>query len=183
MNRRFYRGFPVLLLAALLTGGCSQGHDDLDAWMAQQRQQVKPRVTPLKQPTEYVPLPYSQTAAMDPFSRERLTRVLKQESARSEGTSLLDKELARRKDPLEAYPLDVMSMVGTLDSAGKQVALVRVDRLLYQVHVGEHLGQNFGLVTKITDHEVTLREIVQDATGDWVERGATLQLQQEKKNG
>jgi len=52
---------------------------------------------------------------------------------------------------------------------------------LYQVRVGEHLGQSYGRVTKITETEVTLREIVQDAAGEWIERVASLQLQERSK--
>ena len=59
------------------------------------------------------------------------------------------------------------------------VALVKVDNLLYQVKQGSYLGQNFGKVVKINETELTLREIVQDATGEWIERPAALQLQEE----
>jgi type IV pilus assembly protein PilP len=64
---------------------------------------------------------------------------------------------------------------------GKPVALVTVGKLLYQVHQGDHLGQNYGLITKIVETEVTLREIVQDAAGEWIERAASLQLQERSK--
>ena len=90
-------------------------------------------------------------------------------------------ELNRRKEALEAYPLDTMAMVGSLQRAGQPVALVRVDNLLYQVKPGNYLGQNYGRVMKVTETEVVLREIVQDATGDWIERTATLQLQEKTK--
>lgn len=184
MSPRFVPVGTALAALVLSVAGCSQGHEDINAWIAQQRQQAVPKVTPLKQPTVYTPLAYTEGAAPDPFGQERLTRVLKTEATRNTGASLIARELQRRKDPLEAYPLDVMSMVGTLDGGGKKVALVRVDRILYQVHVGEHLGQHYGLVTGISDSQVTLREVVQDATGDWVERNTALQLQQqEKKNG
>jgi type IV pilus assembly protein PilP len=62
--------------------------------------------------------------------------------------------------------------------AGAPVALLRVDNLLYQVKAGDHLGQNYGRVLRITETEVVLREIVQDAAGEWIERSATLQLQE-----
>ncbi len=74
-----------------------------------------------------------------------------------------------------------MSMVGLLDRRGRKVALVRVDKLLYQVGIGQYLGQNFGRVMKISEREIGLREIVQDAAGDWVERPVTLQLQEETR--
>jgi type IV pilus assembly protein PilP len=82
---------------------------------------------------------------------------------------------------MEAFPLDSMTLVGSIIKAGQPVALVKVDNLLYQVKLGNHLGQNFGRVTKINETEVTLREIVQDAVGEWIERIATLQLQERSK--
>ena len=95
--------------------------------------------------------------------------------------ALVAPELARRKEPLEAFPLDAMSLVGSIIKAGQPVALVKVDSLLYQVKLGNYLGLNFGKVTKISETEVGLREIVQDAVGEWIERAATLQLQERSK--
>jgi type IV pilus assembly protein PilP len=74
-----------------------------------------------------------------------------------------------------------MALVGSIVKGGLPVALVKVDNLLYQVKLGNYLGQNFGRVTKINETEVTLREIVQDAVGEWIERAATLQLQERSK--
>ena len=69
-------------------------------------------------------------------------------------------------------------MVGSVNKQGKPFALLRVDALLYQVKVGDYLGQNYGRITKIDETEIAMREIVQDAAGEWIERPATLQLQE-----
>ena len=74
-----------------------------------------------------------------------------------------------------------MALVGNMSPKGRSVALVKVDNLLYQVKVGSYLGQNYGKVTKVSETEVTLREIVQDAAGEWIERQANLQLQERSK--
>jgi type IV pilus assembly protein PilP len=95
--------------------------------------------------------------------------------------SLLAKEINRRKEPLEAYPLDSMSMVGSVTKAGRPYALLRVDKLLYQVKAGDYLGQNFGKITKISETDLSLREIVQDAAGEWIERTSALQLQEKAR--
>jgi type IV pilus assembly protein PilP len=89
--------------------------------------------------------------------------------------------LNRRKEPLEAYPLDSMSMVGSVVRNGRQFALLRVDNLLYQVKVGDYLGQNYGRVTDIDETQVHIREIVQDAAGEWIERSTNLQLQEKAR--
>ena len=111
------------------------------------------------------------------------TQALKRDSQQEGGAgdALLAPELNRRKEPLEAYPLDSMVMVGSLIKKGQPVALIRVDNLLYQVKPGNYLGQNYGKITRVGESEVVLRELVQDAAGDWVERTATLQLQEKSK--
>ena len=94
---------------------------------------------------------------------------------------LLQAELSRPKQPLEAYSLDQIQMVGTVKVKGEEYALLKAGNLLYRAHVGEYAGQHFGKIVKITESEVDLRELVQDATGDWVEHPATLQLQESTK--
>jgi type IV pilus assembly protein PilP len=104
---------------------------------------------------------------------------LKRDQAQS--NKLLLAEINRRKEPLEAYPLDAIAMVGSLQRGGAQTALLKADNLLYQARLGNYVGQNFGRITKITETEVVLREIAQDAAGEWVERNSTLQLQEKAK--
>ena len=177
MRRRIHTLFPIagLVLAALLVG-CSAEHEELREWMEQQRRDVKPSISPILPPKKFDPQPYASAQAIEPFSQQKLAVALKQEARQP--NSLLSAELNRRKEPLEAYPLDSMSMVGSVNKQGKPFALLRVDALLYQVKVGDYLGQNYGRITKIDETEIAMREIVQDAAGEWIERPATLQLQE-----
>jgi type IV pilus assembly protein PilP len=69
-------------------------------------------------------------------------------------------------------------MMGTLLRQGRSVALVSVDNMLYQVRVGDYMGQHNGRVVKIEESRIELREVVQDASGEWVERTASLQAQE-----
>lgn len=180
---RFLGSALITAVFVLTLAGCgASSEDELRQWMAEQRSQTRPRVTPIPEPKQFKPEPYVQAGVVDPFSKEKLAQALKRETSQSAVSgALLAPELARRKEPLEAFPLDAMTMVGSLNKEGKPVALVKVDNLLYQVRPGNHLGQNYGRITKITETEVTLREIVQDAVGEWVERPATLQLQERSK--
>src|SRR5207249_6132448 len=94
----------------------------------------------------------------------------------------LEQDLARRREPLEAYPLEALSMVGTLERGKGVYALVRTpEKDIYQVRPGNYMGQNFGVVTGITDSEVKLKELVQDGSGDWAERTSTLNLQPDQR--
>lgn len=170
------RAAAALVLASLALAGCEPDNQELQAWMEQQRREVKPNVEPLAAPKKFNPVPYANAQAVDPFSPQKLSGALKQESRLP--SSLFAAEFNRRKEPLEAFPLDAMSMVGSLIRGGTPRALLKVDGLLYQVKPGDHLGQNFGRVLRISETEVVLREVVQDAAGEWIERNTTLQLQE-----
>lgn len=161
---------------ALMLAACGGEQDELQQWMEQQRREVRPSITPVSPPKRFDPQPYAQLGTVEPFSVQKLSVAIKQEARQP--NSLLASELNRRKEPLEAYPLDSMGMVGSVNKNGQPVALLRVDRLLYQVKVGDYVGQNYGRITRISETEVTVREIVQDAAGEWIERSASLQLQE-----
>lgn len=176
---------PLLALLLLLLGlvGCgSSDEDQLRQWMTEQRNLTKSRVDRLPEPTKFSPQAYTEEGSTEPFSSQKLAQALKRDANQATANAaLIAPELARRKEPLEAAPLDAIAMVGSLIKTGQPVALVRVDNLLYQVRAGNYLGQNYGRVTKVSETGLALREIVQDATGEWIERTANLQLQEVSK--
>lgn len=172
-----------LVWVSLVLVGCGgTDGDELQKWMAVQKNQTRPKVVPIPEPKVFKPESYGQVSAVEPFSREKLTQALRRESSQvSANAALVAPELARRKQALEAFPLDAITLVGNMVRAGQTVALVKVNNLLYQVRAGDYLGQNYGRVIKISETEVALREIVQDAVGEWIERTAALQLQERSK--
>lgn len=171
-----------LALATLGLSACGDSdQEDLQRWMVEQRTQVKPSVPPISEPKKFTPQAYTEASSFEPFNMLKLTQALRRESNQPSTSELIAPELARRKEALEAFPLDTMAMVGSMNRNGQPVALVRVDKLLYKVRVGEYLGLNYGRITRINETEVALREIVQDAAGEWIERVATLQLQESAK--
>ncbi|QIL81619.1 pilus assembly protein PilP [Diaphorobacter sp. HDW4A] len=173
--------YSILMLCglALLSGCASDDETELRTWMAELRTTIKPKITPIEEPKQFTPAEYGLDGSLDPFEAMRLTQALKRDSNSSAvNSALITPELARRKEPLESYPLDAIHMVGSMNKNSVPIALIKVDKLLYQVRVGNHLGQNYGLVTKVSETSVQLREIVQDPSGDWIERPATLDLQE-----
>lgn len=175
--------FCAVGMGAMLLVGCgASSQEELQQWMAEQRNQTRPGVEPISEPKKFAPQLYTQGGAIDPYSIQRLAQSIKRDLTRvADNAALLAPELARRKEALESFPLDTVTMVGSLNKGGQPVALVRVDKLLYQVREGNYLGQNYGRITKISETEVILREIVQDASGEWIERPVTLQLQERVK--
>ena len=169
--------------ASLLLTGCLGSKDtELQQWMVEQKGKTPAKIAPITAPKKFVPQAYTQQAAMEPFNNQKLLQALRKDSSQSAANlALISPELARRKEALESFPLDAVSMVGTLNKKNTPVALLRVDKLLYQAKVGNYVGQNYGRITKITDSEIALREIAQDASGEWIERKVNLQLQAKDK--
>lgn len=176
---RFRISIYASVLAAITMMGCSGSQDELTQWIEQQRREVKPNVSPLSAPKKFNPQAYLAGGAVEPFSNQKLTVAIKQEARQS--NSLLAAEINRRKEPLEAYPVDSMRMVGSVTKQGRPYALLKVDNLLYQVKQGDYLGQNYGKITKISETDISFREIVQDAAGEWIERTSSLQLQEKAR--
>ncbi|OYT91078.1 MAG: pilus assembly protein PilP [Burkholderiales bacterium PBB3] len=172
----------VLVLYLGLVGCAGSNEEEIRQWMVDERNQTKPKVAAIPAPKQFKPEPYTNGSEIEPFSNLKLTQALKRDSAQAAANAgLVAPELTRRKEPLEAFPIDAMALVGNIIKAGQPVALVKVDNLLYQIKLGNYLGQNYGRVTKITETEIVLREIVQDAVGEWIERITTLQLQERTK--
>ncbi len=182
---RGLRGLRLALavLAAFMLAACGpSGQEEMQAWMERQRASLHPRIEPIAEPRPFEPQAYTQAVAVDPFSPQKLALALRRDANLAAATSaLVAPEIKRRKEPLEGYPLDAMSMVGSLIKQGRPIALIKVDNQLHQVAVGQYLGQNYGRVQRVTENEVRIRELVQDPSGTWVERPATLQLQERAK--
>ena len=158
---------------ALLAGCGGQSHQDLRNWMAEQGKGVRGKLDPLPQIKPYEPFAYNDFDLPDPFKPRKI------EPVKGESTSKLAPDLNRRREPLEAYPLESLSMVGTLEKGKALFALVKTpERDIYQVRQGNHMGQNFGVVVGISDTEIKLKELMQDGAGDWSERSSTLNLLQ-----
>ena len=168
----------VMLLAA-----CEGEGDDLHQWMQQEQATTKPSVKPISPPKEFVPQAYIAASTLGPFSKERLAAVLRGSSNAPTTISdaLVAPERARRKDQLESFPLDAITMVGFLKKGTADVGLIKVDGLIYQVNKGMYMGQNYGKIKNINESSITMREIVQDGVGEWIERDAVLELQEAKQ--
>jgi type IV pilus assembly protein PilP len=167
------------LLAVLLAGCGDSDVREVRTWMEEARAQTKPSVKPLPESKEFLPYAYSQAQAPDPFSADKLAGP----GTMAVQANVAQPDLNRPREALENYPLDTMRMVGMMQKGGLSFALVQIERSVYRVRAGQHLGQNFGQVTRVTPAAVEIREMVQDAAGDWVERISKLELQESKEIG
>jgi type IV pilus assembly protein PilP len=163
------------LLATLLAGCGDSDVREVRDWMEQVKRDTHPAVKPLPEPKDFLPYAYGARQAVDPFNPNKLLGELARAAATSNNPNQPD--LQRPREQLETYPLDTMQMVGTMEKGGVRYALLQVDRSLYQVRTGQRIGQNFGVVTHVGDDAVDIREVVQDAAGEWTGRMSKLELQ------
>jgi len=138
---------------------------------------LRGRVDPLPQVKSYEPVPYKGESMVDPFVPTRIVVAQASSGGSGGGGGGVQPDLNRPKEPLEAYPLDGIAMVGTLSQNKDMYALVRAGTNLFRVKKGNYMGQNFGVITAIDEGQINLKEVVQDSGGDWVERTTTLQMQ------
>ncbi len=173
--------FTAVILPTLIA--CTGEKDVLlQQWMAEQKGNTPVKIVPIAAPKKFVPQVYTQQGSIEPFNNQKLLQALRKDSPQSTANlALISPELTRRKEALENYPLDSVSMVGVLDKKNTLVALLKINSFLHQVKVGNYVGQNYGRITKITDTDISIREIVQDAAGEWIERKVNLQLQAQAK--
>ena len=173
MNTRIVTG---ALAAAMLLAGCGDSDvREVRDWMEQVKRDTHPAVKPLPEPKDFLPYAYGARQAVDPFNPNKLLGELARVAATSNNPNQPD--LQRPREQLETYPLDTMQMVGTMEKGGVRFALLQVDRSLYHVRTGQRIGQNFGVVTHVGDDAVDIREVVQDAAGEWTGRMSKLELQ------
>lgn len=171
---------PTLFVASAVAAlsGCSLGGEtELQQWMAEARQGARSTVRPVPEPKVFTPQAFDTRGMVDPFDPQKV--AVKQARPEGKPAGLGGPNMNRRREALEAFPLDQVRMVGMIQRAGSNLALLESGGTVHMARVGNHVGQNFGLITGISETEVQLKEIVQDAAGDWVERPARLELQEQ----
>jgi len=171
----------VLSVAVATLAGCGGGEqEDIKKWMADKSKDLRGRVEKIEEPKKFEAFKYESEKAVDPFSSGRISQVAEDKKSAPKVGGLRP-DFDRPKEVLESFPLENLRMVGMLKQKAAYFGIIKADANLHRVKVGNYMGQNFGIITGVTETEITLKELVQDGGGDWIERVSTLQLQEEKK--
>ena len=165
----------IILMGIALAACGGEEHSDLKEELKTLTKDLRGRIDPLPVVKPYEPVAYQAADMPDPFGPAKIELVTK---TGGPTTNKLKPDTERPKEPLETFPIETLKMVGVLQQGKTYSALIKADASLYRVKVGSYLGQNFGLITGISDNEIQLRELVQDAEGEWTERQGTLPLQE-----
>ncbi len=164
-----------MVLLPLCVSACSIGMSDLEEFVAQEKAKKSSKIEPIPQIKQYEAFAYVQGNRRDPFAASEND----QRSAGAGGSGALAPDLHRNREPLEEFPLDALRMLGIIQANGKTYALIKApDNVVHRVTRGDHLGQNYGAITKVDDTEIKLTEIIPDGFGGWMQRFANLALAQ-----
>lgn len=167
-NRR--PSLRLVAATALCVGlaACSSSNSDLQKWAAEVKARPAPPLDPLPVMQQFETFEYAAQNLRDPFSEEF-------NGMNSSGPR---PDPGRRKQTLEQFPLDSLDMVGTIGRGAGLVALVLApDKVTYRVRPGVYLGQSDGRVTAVYEDRVEMIELVPDGAGGWLERPATIALE------
>lgn len=164
-------GSCTLALAAC--GG--EEHADLRQFVKESDKIPVGRIPPLPEVKPYEPFAYNAYDLTDPFKPRKI------EPPKTSAKGGLQPDFNRPREALEAFALENLKMVGTLQQKQQVFALVKApDNSLYRVTAGNYLGQNFGRIVGISETDIKLKEIVQDSGGNWEEKDQALLLQEQE---
>jgi len=167
------RTFVLLAVLAMTLAGCGRGTGDLERYVTEVKSRPGPPLDPLPVMQQFETFEYAAQSLRDPFSNPSEDR----QSGTGSGPR---PDPDRRKEALEAFPLDSLDMVGTLGGSGALTGLIMdPDSVIHRVQLGNYLGQNDGRIMAIHEDRIELVELVSDGAGGWIERDATVALDDE----
>lgn len=159
----------MLLAAVLILAGCGQSNQDLEQFVADAKARPAAPIEPIPEIEPYRPFTYRPGDRRAPF-----TPTIEDNEPAPAATGPAPNR-NREPDPLEAFELDSLRMVGSISHGGVTYALIKApDNIIYRAARGEHLGQNYGRIDSVSEQGVTLTEIVPDGRGGYIKRPAAI---------
>ncbi|RJS94301.1 pilus assembly protein PilP [Salinisphaera sp. Q1T1-3] len=161
------RACLIATVIGALAGCGDSNHTDLETYVARIKARKSPPLDPMPDIVEYKPYTYVPAGRRSPFAPP--------EPVRQTRSSQIHPDLDRPLDPLEQFPLDALSLVGTIAVNGTTYALIQApDGVVHRVGPGTHIGRNYGQINHIDRRGVALTEIVADGNGGYIKRHAQL---------
>jgi type IV pilus assembly protein PilP len=156
-----------------LVGCANPNLSELKSYVAEKKSAPPARIEPLPEIKQIETFLYAAVGRRNPFIDMSGEET---ETASIAGNGLTP-DFNRRKEELESFPLDAIRMVGTLEQTGVAWGLVKTrEGTVHKVKSGNYMGQNHGRIMLITEDRIELNEIVQDGSGGYIERQASLAL-------
>ena len=169
MASNAFRAAVLLAVFGFGLSGCASDTKEIEEWVAEVKARPAPPLDPLPVMKQFESFEYSAEGLRDPFAVPTPDR---------DSGSGLRPDPNRRKEVLEAFPVDGLNMVGTIGTGGNLVGLVLApDKVTYRVRPGNYLGQSDGRITAVYEDRIEMVEKVPDGAGGWQERQAKIALE------
>ena len=166
-----------LFLALFLLTGCNKnkGVDDLKSFTQNAFKDHIPEVEPLPPLKPTAVFIYTASEEVDPFNKGNL-RIQSTEDENISGDEE-GPDLTRRKEPLEAFPIDSLKMVGLMAQNGINWAIIDApDKTVHRVTEGNYMGKNHGEIMLVEGNKLEVMELVRNPVGKWEKKLANLIL-------
>jgi type IV pilus assembly protein PilP len=146
--------YCVLMLAA---GGCARDDTgDLQAYVAGVQVKQYAGIDPLPTILASAVYNYDVKDSRDPFKQIPNKTIEVRECT----------EITHKRDALEAFPLDTLSMVGSVERDSERWALIRTrDGIVHRRRVNDYMGEDNGQIMKITENSIELLESISQGGG------------------
>lgn len=169
----------LAFFSAFFLAGCQPNMDDLVQYVERTKMRTDGYVEPIPPFPEYESFTYYAEGLRDPFNRPE-----QQASTAANGkTDGPRPDEDRVREHLEQYPLDTLRMVGGLQKRKTLWGLIRdADGTIHRVQPGNYAGLNHGKIKRVTDTQIDIVELIDDGTGQWIERDAQLTLSEGDEN-
>jgi len=170
-----FNKITLLVVAALFLAGCQQEKEDLSAYVASVQARQKADIEPMPVMKSYEKFTYSAGELRNPFIPTVIDIDLPvEEEIKKVVDNGIRPDKTRLKEVLESYELNELRLVGTLEQESVWALIRAPEGVIHKVRSGDYIGQNDGQILTVSDTELTLKEIVSDGDGGYIERNASL---------
>lgn len=169
-----------VVLLTLLTGCSDDDFSDLNQYITEVKVRPKGTIKPLPEIKTVESFIFKPEDLRDPF---KPIKPIDEIDTPTSGSSIggIKPDTLRRKEELEAFPVETLKMIGTVNMKSNLWALVRsADKTVYRVREGNYMGQNYGKIIRISLDKIELMEIVPDKPGTWREQQLSVMLADEQ---
>lgn len=164
------KGMMAVALLGLLAG-CSGNTGDLEGWVAEVKSRRGAPLDPLPVLRTFEPFEYNAFHLREPFA------IWDDEEARTSTAAGPRPDPNRRKEALEAFPLDALAMVGTIGLDNDMFGVIKApDGVIYRVRQSNYVGQSDGRITGVHEDRIEVMELVPNGVGGWIEQSARIPL-------
>ncbi len=168
LNNTIFKHFKYVscILCIGLLSACGDEKQDLEAWISQIKAKTVSKTVNVPELKEYINLPYSSANMVSPFQKNRVVNAALETPP----------DGYRNKEPLEAVALENVIFVGLIKQNKALKGMLKVEGKVYQVSIGNHVGQNYGKIMAIKDDGIIIKELIKDGENKWTEKIVTLPL-------